>query len=147
MSIKFLKKYKDVTLPTRATKQSAGLDIYAYIKEGETLLKKGKITFVNTGLALVLPTTDSVGLVYARSGLACKNGICLANGTGVIDSDYTGEIKIALINLGEDDYIIKNGDRVAQLVVTKVYLGEVKEVDFINETERGENGFGSTGIG
>lgn len=131
-------------MPTRGTKTSAGLDMYAYTKSSITI-KKGEIYFIPTGIILQLKKPDLVGLLYARSGLACKYGINLANGVGVIDSDYRGEIKVALINLGQNDYVINNGDRIAQLVVTKILLDEPLEVFEIDKTERGENGFGSTG--
>lgn len=146
MSIEFIKIYNDAKIPTRATKTSAGLDIYAHIPNGSTIVKKGGTAFINTGIILQLKEPDTVGLVYARSGLAVKYGLNLVNSVGVIDSDYRGEIKIGLINFGNGDYTINNGDRIAQLVVTKVSLDEPLEVFTVDKTERGGNGFGSTGI-
>jgi len=145
MSIEFIKLYKDAIIPTRGTKTSAGLDIYSYIKDGTTTIKKGEITFINTGVILQLNEPNTVGLIYARSGLSSKHGIALINGVGVIDSDYRGELKIPFINLGSDDYTINNAERIAQLVVTKVDISEPKEVFNIDITERGDNCFGSTG--
>lgn len=141
--IKFLKLQGDVKLPLRATEQSAGLDLHAYLKKPITL-NRGDIVLVPTGLAAQLEK-GTVGYIFARSSLATKHGITLPNAVGVIDSDYRGEIKVALTNLKKEPFTIENGDRIAQFVVSPVLLGQPVEVSFIENTERGEGGFGSTG--
>lgn len=100
---------------------------------------------VPTGLAVAPTQSDVVLLLYARSGLASKHGINLANGVGVIDSDYRGEIKVPLHNNTNSTYIVKNGDRIAQLVATPIYFADVVEADTLDDTARGSGGFGSTG--
>lgn len=98
-----------------------------------------------TGLAIALPSADYVALVFARSGLGIKQGVCLANGVGVIDSDYRGEIGVGLVNLGDNPYTVRPGDRIAQLMVTPVVRPTVVPVSELDETDRGAGGFGSTG--
>ena len=146
MSIKIKKFYEDAIIPTRGTAQSAGLDLYARIPEGQIVLKKGEVTFVYTGIGVGFPSKDCVGLVYPRSGLASKHAIALINGVGVVDSDYTGELMMPMINHGKEDFIIYHGDRVAQMVISLVSLETPVEVDDLGVTERGTKGFGSTGI-
>ena len=97
------------------------------------------------GIAIGLPSPDTVGLVFARSGLAVKHGIGLSNGVGVIDSDYTGEIRVGLINQSAVPYALHPGERIAQLVVMPICRPELVEADTLEETERGAGGFGSTG--
>ena len=97
------------------------------------------------GLAIALPSADYVALVFARSGLGIKQGVCLANGVGVIDSDYRGEIGVGLVNLGDNPYTVRPGDRIAQLMVTPVVRPTVVPVSELDETDRGAGGFGSTG--
>ena len=104
----------------------------------------GRIS-VPTGIAIGLPSPETVGLVFARSGLAVKHGLCLSNGVGVIDSDYTGEIKVGMVNLSDAPYELQPGERIAQLVVMPVHLPELAEVEDLEETQRGAGGFGSTG--
>ena len=98
-----------------------------------------------TGIAIGLPSPETVGLVFARSGLAVKHGLALSNGVGVIDSDYTGEIRVGLVNLAAEAYTIEPGERIAQLVVMPVCLPAAVEVEALEETARGAGGFGSTG--
>ena len=100
---------------------------------------------IPTGLAVALPSADCVALIYARSGLAVRHGIALSNGVGVVDSDYRGEIKVGLCNVGSEPYTIQPGERIAQMVIAPVLLPPVLEVDELDETERGAGGFGSTG--
>ena len=141
--IRFLKLHTDAQIPTRGTAQSAGLDLHAYL-DAPLTLKSGDIVLVPTGLSVGLPK-ETVGYIFARSSLATKHGITLPNAVGVIDSDYRGELKVALINLKKEPYTIEHGDRMAQLVVSPVLLSFPVEVSSLEETERGEGGFGSTG--
>ena len=132
------------TIPTYGTKYSAGADIYAIV-DAPIVIKPGETKLINTGLALEIPN-GYVGLVYARSGLASKNGIAPANKVGVIDSDYRGELMVALYNQSNSNYIVENGLRIAQLVITPYIQVEFEEVEELNITERGQGGFGSTGL-
>lgn len=134
----------DVKKPFYATPGSAGLDLCAHIPEPVTV-PRGAPARIPTGIAIALPDSSHAAFVYARSGLATKHGVCLSNGVGVIDSDYTGEIQVGLINLGPEDYIIQPGDRIAQLVFAPVVQAELDEVDELPATQRGSGGFGSTG--
>lgn len=142
MDIKLLTATASV--PTRASDGAAGYDLRADITEKLTL-SPGEIFPVPTGVAIELPSKDLVAVVCARSGLAIKHGISLANGVGIIDSDYRGEIKVGLINLGKEEFEINPGDRIAQLLIMPVETPELCVVDSISETVRGEGGFGSTG--
>ena len=108
------------------------------------ILKPQDRALVPTGLYLSIPEGYE-GQIRARSGLALKHGISLANGIGTIDSDYRGEIKVILVNLGKEEYIINKGDRIAQLVIIKHEKVELYEVDFLDKTKRGSKGFGHTG--
>lgn len=133
-------------LPRYATPGSAGLDLTAAI-EGKYTLAPGKRFAMPTGIICEIPVGYE-GQVRPRSGLAIKTGITLANSIGTIDSDYRGEVKVLLINLGETPYTFEPGERIAQLVLMPVPQVEVEEVDEISETrERGTGGFGSTGRG
>ncbi|WP_085831865.1 dUTP diphosphatase [Clostridium merdae] len=142
--IRFQKLHPNAVLPQRATPGSAGVDLVACLQEPVQLQPGGR-AMVPTGLAMALPTTEWVGLVYARSGLAVRHGITLSNCVGVIDSDYRGEIRVGLCNLGQEAYTIQPGERIAQLVITPVLLPPVEQVDELDSTERGIGGFGSTG--
>jgi dUTP pyrophosphatase len=131
----------DLPLPSYATPGSAGMDL----RSAETLtLKPGARALVSTGLAIALPDTYEAQ-VRPRSGLAVKHGITVLNSPGTIDSDYRGEIKVPLINHGQEDFVINRGDRIAQMVVAPVTVAELVEVDTLDETERGSGGFGSSG--
>ena len=136
---------KIATKPFYATEGSAGMDLSACIDEPVTI-KKGEIKIIPTGIAIALKDKNYVAYIYARSGLACKKGICLANSVGVIDSDYRGELKCALINLGQEDFVVNHGDRIAQLVIAPVVQAEIVECESLDDTERGTGGFGSTGV-
>ena len=130
-------------LPQYETPGSAGMDIRAMLKE-DMVLSPGERALVPTGIYIELP----VGMecqVRARSGLAIKHGIGLVNGIGTIDSDYRGEVKVALINLGDKDFTVKNGDRIAQLVIAKYERVSWEVRESLSETERGDGGFGHTG--
>lgn len=139
-----LKKNKRAIVPKRATSGSAGMDLCACI-DTDVTVKCGEIKMIPTGIAIAMPNSDMGAFIFARSGLATKHGITLANSVGVVDSDYRGEIKVGVINLGTEDYKIKNGDRIAQLVFMPVLNMNLVEVDSLEETSRGEGGFGSTG--
>ncbi|MEW5952956.1 MAG: dUTP diphosphatase [Bacillota bacterium] len=130
--------------PRYATPGSAGLDLAACM-EHPLELGAGEIVLVPTGIAVQIPRRDYAGLVFARSGLASRHGVALANGVGVIDSDYTGEIMVTLINNGTGPYIVRPGDRIAQLVLVPVGIARVNLVEDLQNTSRGDGGFGSTG--
>ena len=130
-------------MPTFGSREAAGADLYACLEEPVTI-EPGKTVFLPTGLSMALPT-GYVGLVYARSGLACKQGLAPANKVGVIDSDYRGEFMIALHNHSTEARVVEHGDRIAQLVVTPVIQPDYFEADTLDDTPRGTGGFGSTG--
>lgn len=130
-------------MPTFGSREAAGADLYACLEEPVTI-EPGKTVFLPTGLSMALPN-GYVGLVYARSGLACKQGLAPANKVGVIDSDYRGEFMIALHNHGTEPRVVEHGDRIAQLVVTPVIQPDYYEADTLDDTLRGIGGFGSTG--
>lgn len=131
-----------VDVPRRQTGGSAGFDLQACI-DGPVELKPGDIRTVPSGIAVELPE-GYVGFVFARSGLATRHGIALANGVGVVDSDYRGEIRIGLVNLSGEPYTVNPGDRIAQLVIMPVAAACFVREN-IGETDRGSGGFGSTG--
>lgn len=143
MTLRFKKLNENAIIPKRATPQSAGLDLCACIEEPLTVAP-GERVLVPTGLA-VSPDGDVVLLIYARSSLASKYGLTLSNCVGVVDSDYRGELKVAMVNLGDKEYTISPSERIAQLVVTPVLFPDTQEVMSLDETVRGEGGFGSTG--
>lgn len=131
------------SLPNYETIASAGMDLRAFIQESITL-KPFERTLVKTGLHIELPIGYEAQ-VRPRSGLALKKGIGILNSPGTIDADYRGEIGIILINLSQEDFIIENGDRIAQMIIAKHERANWEEVEVLSETERGEGGFGSTG--
>ncbi len=143
MKVKFINKSKN-PLPSYETSGSAGMDVRAFLDK-ELILKPMQRVLVPTGLYCEIEKGYEIQ-VRARSGLALKKGISLVNGIGTIDSDYRGEIGIILINLGQEDFVINNGDRIAQLVVTRYEQVEIIEVEDISETDRSSGGFGSSGI-
>lgn len=143
MELKIQKLDARAKAPVRATAGSAGLDLHALLDEPLTLAP-GERALVRTGIAIGLPS-ETVGLVFARSGLAVKKGLTLSNGVGVIDSDYTGELKVGVVHLGAEPVTLQPGERIAQLVVMPVLLPVVREVDALEQTDRGAGGFGSTG--
>ena len=130
-------------LPTFGSPEAAGADLYACLEQDVTIAP-GETVFVPTGLAMELPR-GYAGLIYARSGLACKRGLAPANKVGVVDSDYRGEFIVALHNHGTQAQTISTGERIAQLVVTPVLIPEYIEVETLSDTQRGAGGFGSTG--
>ena len=131
-------------MPAYATAGSAGLDLTACL-DAPLTVAPGQRVKVPTGLAIALPSAGYVALVFARSGLATKHGLCLSNGVGVIDSDYRGEVVVGLVNLDSEAYTIEPGERVAQLAVLPVTQAALTPVDALDDTARGAGGFGSTG--
>lgn len=130
-------------LPTYGSGGAGGADLYACL-DAEVVIAPGETAFIPTGLAMAIPA-GCVGLIYARSGLACKRGLAPANKVGVIDSDYRGEFMIALHNHGTQPQTVAHGERVAQLVITPVLTPAYSEVEELDMTLRGAGGFGSTG--
>ncbi|MBQ1460074.1 MAG: dUTP diphosphatase [Oscillospiraceae bacterium] len=135
---------REVPAPHFATAGAAAMDLCACI-DAPVTLAPGARMLVPTGIAIALPDARHVALVFARSGLGIKKGICLSNGVGVIDSDYRGQIGVGLVNLSDEDYTIQPGDRIAQLMVVPVVQPVLTFVEELDETERGQGGFGSTG--
>lgn len=131
-------------LPFRATEGSAGMDLYACIDSPVTL-GAGEKAVIPTGIAIELPSAELAAFVFARSGLAIKHGIGLLNGVGVIDSDYRGEICVGVVNQLAEPYTIAPDERIAQLVIMPVSLITPVETQSLDDTARGEGGFGSTG--
>lgn len=139
-----IKKVRECTaLPEYATGGSAALDIRAAI-EAPIIISAGGRCAIPAGFALALPQ-NTVALICPRSGLSLKHGIILSNSIGVIDSDYRGEVMVSLRNIGEIDYTVNPGDRIAQMMIIPVYTASLVECDELDDTERGEGGFGSTG--
>jgi dUTP pyrophosphatase len=141
--IKVKKLRKEAILPTYGSQEAAGADLYACLSANVTLAP-GQTAFIPTGLAMELPK-NCAGLIYARSGLACKRGLAPANKVGVIDSDYRGEFIVALHNHGKTSQTIAHGERIAQLLITPVFTPGFTEVSELSDTSRGTGGFGSTG--
>lgn len=139
-----IKKIKDnAIIPKYGTEFAAGADLYACLDE-KVLISSGETVMIKTGISLEIPD-GYVGLVYARSGLAFKNGIAPSNKVGVIDSDYRGEIMVALHNHSNKDYIVEKGERIAQMIIAPYIKANFVLTDTLEETERAEKGFGSTG--
>ncbi|HUV77567.1 MAG TPA: dUTP diphosphatase [Desulfobacterales bacterium] len=146
-TIKFLRlrpdSDADIPLPCYMTPRAAGMDICAAI-ETDFILEKGAVALVPTGFAVAIPEGFEIQ-IRPRSGLAVNHGIGIINSPGTIDADYRGEIKIAVINLGENKYTFRRGDRIAQMVVNRVYQAKLKVVEHLDETGRNTGGFGHTG--
>lgn len=143
VKVEFIKLDKKATVPTYGTAFSAGADLYACMDEPVTI-RAGETALIHTGIAMAIPA-GLAGLIYARSGLACKKGLAPANKVGVIDSDYRGEIMVALHNHSSQDILVESGERVAQMIVTPYLVAAYTEVEQLDETVRGSGGFGSTG--
>lgn len=141
-----IKLTRGASLPSYATDGSAAMDLRAAL-EGESMtIAPGERVRVPTGIAISTGRDDVVAIVAARSGLGTKYGISLANGIGVIDSDYRGEISVSLINNSDEPFTVHDGDRIAQLMFMPVYVAKLTECDTLDRTVRGAGGFGSTGI-
>ncbi len=144
MEIVCVKKLRDgAVLPSYGSEMAAGADLYACLEERITIAP-GQTAFVPTGIALEVPR-GCAGLIYARSGLACKQGLAPANKVGVVDSDYRGEVIVALHNHGSEARQVGPGDRIAQFVITPVLTPLYQEVQELSDTRRSGGGFGSTG--
>jgi dUTP pyrophosphatase len=135
--------FNDIPLPHYATEGSAGMDIRAAV-ETEIVIKSGEVKLIPTNLKMEIPAGYEIQ-VRPRSGLALKHGIGLLNSPGTIDSDYRGEVGIIMNNFSDKDFVIKRGDRIAQLVLTKYYSAKIIETNKLSESKRGEGGFGHTG--
>ncbi len=144
MELKIKKLRPDAKIPFRATEGSAGMDLSACIDEAKAIAP-GELLLIPTGIAIEIPSPEYVAYIFARSGLGIKHGICLANGVGVVDSDYRGEVCVGLCNVSNKEYTITPGERVAQMVISPVSLMPAVEVCELSDTERGSGGFGSTG--
>ena len=145
MLVKVKKFNEKAILPTRMTKQSAGFDLYACIEKPITILYDGGVQLISTGIGIQLPEGYEAQ-IRPRSGLALKYGVTVLNAPGTIDADYRNEIKVILINHSQStNFTIENGMRIAQMVIAKHESPELELVDELNDTERGTNGFGSTG--
>lgn len=141
--IKRMENAKDLPLPRFMTRGAAGMDLLANV-ENEVIVMPNEIKLIPTGIAVAVPEGYEAQ-IRPRSGLALKHGITFVNTPGTIDSDYRGEIGVILINLGENPFIIKRGDRIAQMVINKIEIPKIYEVEELEITQRGEGGFGSTG--
>ena len=133
-----------ISLPKYETNNSAGMDIRAFVPDGKIIIKPQETKLIATGLHLEIPKGFEVQ-IRPRSGLALKNGITVLNSPGTIDADYRGEIKVILINHSDKTFVVEKGLRIAQMVVCPIIQAQLEEVDELNETTRGEGGFGSTG--
>ena len=140
--IKRLPDAMDLPLPQRMSAAAAGLDLYANIKYN-VIIKKGGRALVPTGISVALPSGYEAQ-IRPRSGLAHKHGITVLNSPGTVDADYRGELSVLLINLDDWDYVVKRGDRIAQLVISRVEKVDFEEVDELPESERGSGGYGSS---
>ena len=134
----------DIPFPFYASAGAAAMDLCACVDEAVAIAPQ-QIVSLPTGIAIALPSAEYVALVFARSGLGIKHGVALANGVGVIDSDYRGEIRVGLVNQSQTPYTVQPGDRIAQLAVMPVVQAELEITDTLDETQRGAGGFGSTG--
>ena len=143
MKIYFKKTDPRATIPTYGSEYAAGADLRAVLNE-PVVIKPGESVLIHTGIATAIPE-GFVGLVYARSGIACKRGLAPSNKVGVIDSDYRGEIMVSFHNHGANEQLIMPDERIAQMVIAPFVRCEYEELDELDETDRGEGGFGSTG--
>ena len=135
---------EDAIVPTRGSDYAAGYDLYACLSSSSVSIQPHATLMVDTGWAMEIPEF-TFGAIFARSGLAAKQGLRPANCVGVIDSDYRGPVKVALHNDSNEPQMINNGDRIAQLIIIPFYSIDFEEVEDLNDTSRGEGGFGSTG--
>jgi dUTP pyrophosphatase len=145
LNVKIKKLNQKAILPTYQTEHSAGMDLYACLEEPITIKPMQRV-IVPTGLSIELPIGYE-SRIHARSGLAFRDGICMANGTGIIDADYRGEYGILILNVSDKEFIVEHGARLAQLVISKFEHVVWNDVDELSATNRGSGGFGSTGKG
>ncbi|MFP4036377.1 MAG: dUTP diphosphatase [Desulfobacteraceae bacterium] len=144
VEVKRLSGSEDIPMPAYETEGSAGMDLRAAVQE-DTVIPPGQIALIPTGIAVALPRGYE-GQVRPRSGLALAHGVGMVNAPGTIDSDYRGEIRIILINWGKGDFTVKRGDRIAQMVIGRVFRAEFEVVEDLGSTTRGERGFGHSGV-
>lgn len=145
VEVRPLEHFGGLALPAYETDLAAGMDLRAAVPDDEPMtLAAGKRAMVPTGLSIALPAGYEAQ-IRPRSGLAAKHGITCLNTPGTIDADYRGEVKVILINLGDEDFVIARGERIAQMIIAPVTQAELKVVDALSETARGAGGFGSTG--
>ena len=144
MTVKIVKLQPNARIPTYGSAEAAGADLYACIDEAVTI-QPSQTVLIPTGLSMEIEQ-GFAGFIYARSGLACKRGLAPANKVGVIDADYRGELRVALHNHGEEAQTVAAGERIAQLVIAPYLVCDYELCDALDETERGDGGFGSTGI-
>jgi len=138
-------EFASLPLPSYATQGSAGMDLCAALKE-PCVVQKGSLVLIPTNLSVEIPSGYELQ-VRPRSGLAVKHGIGVLNSPGTIDSDYRGEVKVILFNFGGEDFTVNNGDRIAQMVLSKVYTAQIEETDgSLSDSKRGNGGFGHTGL-
>ncbi len=142
--IKRLKKDHPISLPQYMTEGSSGMDLFASL-EKEVILAPGERRLIPTGISVAIPEGFE-GQIRPRSGLAIQKGIGIVNGPGTIDADYRGEIGVLLINFGKEPFTIRDGDRIAQMVISQVFRATFEEVDDLPATRRQEGGFGHTGV-
>lgn len=142
--VKKLEHARDLELPGYETSQSAGMDLRAALVE-PMVLKPGERILIPTGLQMAIPSGYEAQ-IRPRSGLAWRNGITMLNTPGTIDSDYRGEVKVLAINHGKEEFVIRHGDRIAQMVIAPVVQAAVENSEALPDTKRGEGGFGSTGV-
>ena len=143
-TVKIKKLSPDAVLPSYGSASAAGADLYALVEEGVLSVAPHTTVFVHTGIAMEIPE-GFAGLIYARSGTACKRDLAPANKVGVVDSDYRGEIMVALHNHGEVTQTVENGERIAQMIITPYLSVDFVEAAALDDTVRGSGGFGSTG--
>ncbi len=143
VNVDFIKCRDGAKVPLYNTEDAAGADLHVCIDE-DVLVKSGETYFAPTGIKIAIPR-GYVGLIFARSGLACKKGLAPANKVGVIDSDYRGEIFVALYNHSSEDIVVEPGERIAQLMIIPYLFANFNEVEELDDTIRGEKGFGSSG--
>ncbi|GHV42561.1 deoxyuridine 5'-triphosphate nucleotidohydrolase [Spirochaetia bacterium] len=143
--VRIVKKDPSLPLPQYESEGAAGMDLRAWLPDGEALIPPLGRSVIPTGLSFEIPPGYEAQ-VRPRSGLAAKFGVTTLNSPGTIDSDYRGEVRVILINLGSENFTVKNGDRIAQLLIAPVSKAVIEEAETLQETERGSGGFGSTGI-
>ena len=144
MKIEFTNRCRDIEAPSRASERAAGFDLRAAV-ESQTTLAPGRRALVPTGICMAIPAGYEAQ-IRPRSGLAARHGVTLLNSPGTIDSDYRGELAVLLVNHGDAPFLINRGDRIAQLVIAALAPAELTEVGALDETARGEGGFGSSGL-
>lgn len=143
VEVRWKKIREEAKLPQYGSEDAAGADLFACL-DGSVLIEPGETVLIPTGFQMAVPK-GYAGLIYARSGLASKQGLAPANKVGVVDADYRGEVMVALHNHSDQERVVQSGDRIAQLVITPYLRGTFTETDELDDTVRGEGGFGSTG--